>query len=151
MGGLTRTPGSGQISTVKVACRSAVLAIAALATSAVALTSCTFSNDPDSFVIEFRNDLDQPVYLALCNSAHSENCDNPHYRKRIAAGASSAQNISPDVRTEWAVESADGEMLRCVVLYWRHYQGHDMKLGLAGTPAWSNPCQDSTALATERG
>ena len=34
----------------------------------------------------FENDLGRPVVLAFCHSAHSDRCDDPDYRVRIAPG-----------------------------------------------------------------
>src|SRR4051794_22651780 len=75
-------------------------------------------DDPDAFGVRFANDLGVPVVLALCQSDHSAKCDHPHYRDHIKRGHAIEENISPDVRTEWAIESESGRPLRCVVLYW---------------------------------
>jgi hypothetical protein len=101
-------------------------------------------NQPDSFAIRFQNDLDTPVFLALCHSDHSASCQNPYYRDRIAPGAAIEENISPDTRTEWAVEDRYARPLRCVLLYWKHYPGADQSVQLSGAPRWSSPCSDTT-------
>jgi hypothetical protein len=90
------------------------------------------------------------VKLALCNSAHSDRYDSPHYREDIGIGETAAENIAPGVRTEWAVESPAGDLLRCVVLYWQHYPGPDEALSLSAAPQWANPCADSTAATSSR-
>lgn len=118
----------------------------------VGLAACDFdgSNDPDSFVVRFRNDSGSPVQLALCNSDHSEACQHPRYLDEIAAGGYLDENISPGTRTEWAIETVDGVLSRCVVLFWRHYPGHAMQITLSETPIWSYPCPDSTAATSRR-
>jgi hypothetical protein len=112
---------------------------AAIALLAVA-AGCSMSNDPDAFAVHFTNDLGRPVVLALCKSAHSAKCEHPDYRNSVKAGESLGENISPDVRTEWAVETPDGQLLRCVNLYWRHYPGSDQTFRLSAAPRWADPC-----------
>jgi hypothetical protein len=55
------------------------------------------------------------------------------------------ENISPDVRTEWAIESESGRPLRCIVLYWKHWPGHDMQVEVSQAPRWVSPCPRETA------
>ena len=80
------------------------------------------------------------MVIALCHSDHSARCEHPYYRDRVEPGHSAAENISPDLRTEWAVEREDGALLRCVVLYWKHYPGQDQRLSLSTAPEWAWPC-----------
>ncbi len=101
-------------------------------------------NDPDSFAIYFKDDLGQPVVVALCHSDHSATCEHAYYRDAIAAGHSGAENISPDVRTEWAIETPGGRLLSCIVLYWRYWPGHDENVQLSAAPRWSWPCSRTT-------
>jgi len=107
-------------------------------------------NDPDSFAIHFRNDLPVPVVIALCHSDHSAKCEHPYYRDRARPGASYPENISPDVRTEWAIENDSGRLLRCVVLYWKHWPGHDMEVQVSQAPRWTNPCLRQTSATALR-
>lgn len=109
----------------------------------VVCTGCASTNDPDAFGIHFTNDLGRPIVLALCNSSHSAKCEHPAYRDPVKAGESYPENIAPDVRTEWAVETPDGRLLRCVNLYWKHYPGHDQTFRLSGASRWANPCPPS--------
>jgi hypothetical protein len=110
---------------------------------AITLAGCD-PNEPDAFGVSFQNDLGYPVVLALCHSDHSAICEHPHYRDNIAAGNAYAENISPDVRTEWAIETPGGELLKCVVLYWKHYPGSDQRVRLSDAPSWAWPCPRST-------
>jgi hypothetical protein len=98
----------------------------------------------DSFLIRFNNDLAVPVVLALCNSDHSAKCEHPYYRDKIRPGDATEENISPDVSTEWAIETATGRPLRCVLLYWKNWPGHDMQVALSSAPHWGNPCARKT-------
>jgi hypothetical protein len=109
----------------------------------VAAAGCDSSNDPDAFAVQFVNDLGRPVVLALCNSSNSAKCEHPHYRDSVKIGESYPENIAPDVRTEWAVETPDGQILRCVNLYWKHYPGHDQTFRLSAASAWAKPCPSS--------
>jgi hypothetical protein len=122
--------------------------IVALLVGAVVLASAGCStrgvNDPDSFAIYFKNDLEQPVVVALCHSDHSAKCEHPYYRDRIAPGADVPENISPDVRTEWAIETLGGRPLRCVVLYWQYWPGHDENVRVSAAPPWDRPCSRTT-------
>ena len=77
------------------------------------------TNHSDGFPVRFQNDLGQPTILALCHSDHSAICEHPYYRDRISSGGATEENISTDLRTEWAVEDANGKPLRCIVLYWK--------------------------------
>lgn len=104
-------------------------------------------DEPDAFTVQFDNDLGIPVRLALCNSDHSEKCEHPAWTDTIATGESHPENIAPGVRTEWAVLDETGTLLRCVLLYWPHYLGHDQRVALSSAPAWSNPCPDITSTA----
>jgi hypothetical protein len=101
-------------------------------------------NDPDAFGIYFKNDLSQPVFVALCHSDHSAKCEHPYYRDRITPGTSQGENISPDVRTEWAIETPSGRLLRCVVLYWKYWPGHDVNVRVSAVPRWAWPCSGTT-------
>jgi hypothetical protein len=109
---------------------------------------CEASNDPDAFGVHFQNDLGQPVVLALCRSDHSAKCEHPYYRNRIAPGHTHPENISPDVRTEWAIETPSGKLLRCVVLYWEHYPGSEQLVHLSSAPHWAWPCPRETSALT---
>jgi hypothetical protein len=117
----------------------------------VMASGCYVSNDPDAFPVRFQNDLRQPVVLALCHSDHSAKCEHPHYRYRIEAGRSGAQNIATDVRTEWAIEAPSGQLLRCVVLYWKHYPGETQLVRLSDAPRWAWPCPRETAELKDGG
>ena len=111
----------------------------------VAAAGCDFSNDPDAFAVHFVNDLGRPIVLALCNShnATSAKCEHPAYRDSVKIGESYGENIGPDVRTEWAVETPEGELLRCVNLYWKHYPGSGQTFRLSAASPWSTPCPPS--------
>jgi hypothetical protein len=128
--------------------RNAVFIVAAVAVLFVGLVVlASFApdvNEPDAFGIYFKNDLAQPVILNLCHSDHSKKCQHPYYRDHIAPGAAYPENISPDVRTEWAIEAPSGALLRCIVLYWKHYPGSDRDLLLSDAPGWSWPCSRTT-------
>jgi hypothetical protein len=108
----------------------------------VVSTGCASTNDPDAFGVHFRNDLGRPIVLALCNSSHSTKCEHPAYRDAVKAGESYPENIGY-VRSEWAVETADGRLLRCVNLYWEHYPGRDQTFRLSDASRWANPCPPS--------
>jgi hypothetical protein len=97
-------------------------------------------NDPDAFGIRFNNDLGTSVVLALCHSDHSARCEHPYYRDKISAGGATEENISPDVRTEWAIETPTGRPLRCILLYWKYWPKHDMQVAVSAAPPWANPC-----------
>ncbi len=112
-------------------------------TMLVASAGCASINDPDAFAVRLTNDLGRPVVLALCNSSHSAKCEHPAYRNSVKVGESYPENIAPDVRTEWAVETSDGQLLRCVNLYWKHYPGHDATFRLSAASPWANPCPPS--------
>jgi hypothetical protein len=115
-----------------------------LAFAGATLASGCDANEPDAFGIHFQNDLGRPVVLALCHSDHSAKCEHPYYRDQISPGSTYAENISPDVRTEWAIESPSGALLRCVVLYWRHYPGSEQRVRLSQAPGWAWPCSRAT-------
>ena len=51
--------------------------------------------------------------------------------------------MAPDVGTEWAIESEDGRLLRCVLLYWKDSPGH-MQVNLSQAPRWAKPCPRHT-------
>jgi hypothetical protein len=95
-------------------------------------------------VVTFVNDLNHPVVLALCHSDHSDRCDDAYYRDSLAAGESGSENISYLIKTEWAVESTSGQLLRCVVLLWKKNPGILPRIRLSNTPRWQRPCPDST-------
>jgi hypothetical protein len=101
-------------------------------------------NDPDAFGVYFKNDLARPVVVALCHSDHSAKCEHAYYQDGIAPGSSEGENISPDVRTEWAIETPEGQLLRCVVLYWRYWPGHDENVLISAAPGWTWPCARTT-------
>lgn len=126
--------------------RTKALAAITLLLCAVAFTGCDTRaiNDPDAFAIKFNNDTPISVVLALCNSDHSAKCEHPPYRDHISPGSSTEENISPDVRTEWAIETTDGQPLRCVVLYWKYWPGHDMQVYVSKAPQWKWPCSRRT-------
>ena len=102
------------------------------------------ANDPDAFAVRFINNLDRPVLLALCNSDHSAKCENPPYTDQIDPGKNVEENISPDVRTEWAIEALGGKPLRCVVLYWKYWPHHDVQLNISDAAQWADPCSRIT-------
>jgi len=114
----------------------------------VVLSGCASDatlHDPDAFGVHFENDLSQPVVLALCQSDHSAVCEDPNYRDGIPAGSSHAENIAPGVRTAWAVEDENGNLLRCVILYWEHWSGGaEPHISLSSAPAWADPCPRQT-------
>jgi hypothetical protein len=114
--------------------------------SAAALVGCDqrAMNEPDAFGIHFANDLSQPVVLALCASDRSVNCGHADYQDHIGVGDATAENISPDVRTEWAIEASNGKLLRCVLLYWKYWPGHDETVRLSASPRWATPCPRKT-------
>jgi hypothetical protein len=117
--------------------------------SAAILAGCDSRamNDPDAFGIRFKNDLAVPVVLALCHSDHSAECEHPYYRASIRPGDSTEENISPGVRTEWAIETATKRPLRCILLYWKYWPKHDMQVAASDAPVWSNPCGRETPAA----
>jgi hypothetical protein len=117
---------------------------AAIALLMIAGCSTTGMNDPDSFAIYFNNDLRQSVVVALCHSDHSAKCEHAYYRDAIAPGTAEPENISPDIRTEWAIETPDGQLLRCVVLYWHYWPGHDEDVRVSAAPRWTWPCSRTT-------
>jgi hypothetical protein len=102
-------------------------------------------NDPDEFGIRFNNDLSIPIVLAICHSDHSAKCEHPYYRDHIKPGGATTENIGVDVRSEWAIENQDGRPLRCIVLYWKYWPGHDMQVKVSHTPSWAWPCPPETA------
>jgi hypothetical protein len=105
-----------------------------------ALAGRDTSNDPDAFGVNFKNDLGKPVLIELCHSDHSAKCDDPYYKNLANENTSYPENISPDVRTEWAVADTHGRLLRCMVLYWNHAPGHSPTVRLSTAPRWTNPC-----------
>jgi hypothetical protein len=115
----------------------------------VLCTGCTTKGltDPDAFAVYFNNDLPQRVMIALCNSDHSALCEHPFYRYAVAPNVSEPVNIAPDVRTEWAIETPSGRLLRCVLLYWPSWPGHDEMINLSAAPRWANPCPRTTPSA----
>jgi hypothetical protein len=96
----------------------------------------------------FENDLGRPIVLARCRSVHAAACDRPVKRVTIAPGKTRAMNIDYSVRGEYAVESPAGELLRCVVLYWKRNPGDVPRIELSRTPRWSRTCPDSTPGAS---
>jgi hypothetical protein len=119
-------------------------AISAVATACLVIVMGCDPNEPDAFAIRFNNDLKQSVVLALCHSDHSAKCEHPYYRDTIAPGKATEENISPDVRTEWAIEDTSGTPLRCVVLYWKDWPGHDEQIRVSAAPIWAWPCPRTT-------
>ena len=99
----------------------------------------------DQNEIYFKNDLSQPVILARCTRDASASCSHPYYRDRIAPKAVVAVNISQGPSIEWAVESASGQLLRCVRLYWKY--GYDQDVRLSQAPNWATPCPRKTPTA----
>src|SRR2546428_12842813 len=65
---------------------------------------------------------------------------SPRYLCGLVILAAGIENISRDVRTEWAIESPNGQLLRCVLLYRRHYPGEDRQLRISAAPRWASPC-----------
>jgi hypothetical protein len=126
--------------------RRRLLAVVASLGCVAGLSGCY---DDEPFGIHFVYDLSIPVVLALCHSDHSAKCEHPHYRDHIKAGGATAENIGVDVRTEWAIETEDGRLLRCIVLYWKHSPRHDMDVKVSQAPRWEWPCPRETA-ATPR-
>ena len=97
-------------------------------------------NEPDVFPVYFQNDLQRDIVLALCNGAPDPSCRNPGYRDRIGRGGTTEENISTDVKTEWAIEDTRGRPFRCVVLFWPHYPGHSERVRLSAASRWSSHC-----------
>lgn len=97
-------------------------------------------SDSDALAVRFKNDLGKPVRLALCNSDHSEKCENPAYSDPVPAGGSIEENIAPTVQTEWAVLDDRDRPMRCVVLYWQHDPLDEPVIRLSSSPRWANPC-----------
>lgn len=120
---------------------------------ALALVGCDTRgiNDPDAFGVRFNNDLSVSVVLALCHSDHSAACEHPYYTAHVKPGSAIEENISPDVRTEWAIKARDeSRLLRCVVLYRKHWPGHDMQVNLSQAPHWAVPCPRATPASPLR-
>lgn len=101
-------------------------------------------DEPDAFGVHFHNDLGLPVVLALCHSDHSAKCEHPYSRDHITAGSTYVEDVSPDVRNEWAIATPQGTLLKCVVLYWQHYPGSDESVDLSTAPRWAWPCPRET-------
>ena len=118
--------------------------VASLLLLAVGVCGCDTRamNEPDAFAVRFQNDLAARTVLALCDN---DQCENPYYLHQIAAGGTDAENITPDLETEWAVEAPDGLLLRCVVLYWKYAPSHTPAVRLSAAPRWSSPCPRKTA------
>jgi hypothetical protein len=118
---------------------------------AVGLVGCDTRSvdEPDAFGIHFANDLSIPIVLALCHSDHSAKCEKPDYQDHIKPNGAIAENISPDVRTEWAIEIGDGRPLRCIVLYWKNWPGHDMRVKVSQAPHWAWPCPRETPTSPQ--
>lgn len=108
------------------------------------------AGQPDTFAVRFQDDLSQPMYVALCHSDHSATCEHPYYRDRVSARGSIEENISPDVRTEWAIEDRTGRPRRCVVLYWKNYPGSDQTVLISQAPRWHWPSSRGTAASPLR-
>ena len=68
-------------------------------------------------------------------------CEHPAYRDSVKSGESYPENIAPDVRTEWAVETPDGQLLRCVNLYWKHYPGRSQTFRLSAALPRRSPAR----------
>ncbi len=102
-------------------------------------------NQPDAFAVRFQNDLGSSTLLALCNRDHSRTCRHPAYREKLAAGKTTEENISPDLKTEWAVEAPDGHLVRCVLLYWKYAPNRTPTVRFSSAPAWSSPCSRMTS------
>jgi hypothetical protein len=130
-------------SRVTLPTRACLLVVLAMLTLACACDERAMSQ-PDAFPVYFRNDLTQPVVLALCHSDRSAGCADPSYSYTVAPGNTEAENISPDVSTEWAIESNTGKLLRCVVLYWKYQPSHDPAVSVSQAPSWANPCPRRT-------
>ena len=114
---------------------------------AIALAAPIFfggSGEPDAFAVRFENDLGEPVVLALCHSDHSAKCEHPYYADSIGLRSAGQENISTDIRTEWAVLDRHGSLLRCVVLYWKDYPGGTQHVRLSDAPSWAWPCPRAT-------
>ena len=86
--------------------RARLLAAVASLACVAGLVGC--DSEPDAFAVRFTNDLSLPVVLALCHSDRSAKCEHPYYRDHIKSGDATEENISPDIRTEWAIESDEG-------------------------------------------
>ena len=116
-----------------------VLAVASLPLFAFVVCGCNARamNQPDAFAVRFHNDLGGLIVLALCNSDRSRRCENPSYRDKIAAGSTTEENISPDLKTEWAAETPDGHLLRCVLLYRKYAPSHTQTVDFLSAPTWS--------------
>jgi hypothetical protein len=88
------------------------------------------------------NDLNRPVVLALCDSRAS--CAHPSARIRIGAGGTTSLGGITGMRIQWAVESPDGQLLRCMILHWSHAPGSAQLVRLSNAPRWSHPCSRET-------
>jgi hypothetical protein len=121
--------------------------VATLGVLAFGLSGLTES---DFFVIRFENDLGRPVVLALCRSASSAKCDHPDYRDGLAIGGATEENVTTDLRAEWAVEDRGSHALRCVVLYRKHTPKHVETVRLSEAPRWSWPCKRPTSMSVYR-
>ena len=106
--------------------------------------SYAWNSDQDAFAVHFTNDLGVPVVLALCHSDHSSTCEHPYYRRGIDAGGTHAENIATGQRTEWAIDDDRGRLLRCIVLYWKHWPHHDEQVILSNAPIWTRSCLRTT-------
>ncbi len=104
-------------------------------------------DQPDAILVRFRNDLSVPTILALCHSDHSRVCEHPFYRDHIAVGGTTEENITPDAKTEWAVETPNGHLLRCVLLYWKYAPSDTPTVRFSSASAWSWPCRRMTPAA----
>ncbi len=127
--------------------RAAVIAFLLLLVVGLCGCDTRAMDQPDAFAVRFQNDLASTTFLALCNSDRSGKCETPAYRDRIAAGSAIEENISPDVKTEWAVEASDGHPLRCVLLYWKYAPDDTPTVRFSSAAAWSWPCSRLTSSA----
>src|SRR4051812_35100369 len=101
---------------------------------------------PGVVSVHIRNDVGRPVILALCRSDHSAVCANPGFRVRIRAGGTTRVVVPSALRTEWAVESLRGTLLRCLILHWHSDPGSTQLVRLSQAPPWADPCDRVTPV-----
>jgi len=103
--------------------------------------------EPDVLTVAyvyFKNDLGRPVFLARCPSSASPDCLRPFYRDYVAAKAVHGVDASPNGGAEWAVESRNGRLLRCVLLRWGNEPLNDLNVRLSRAARWAIPCPRKT-------
>lgn len=107
------------------------------------LAACGVSDadlNHDTFPIWFKNDLGQPVVIALCNSDHSDICEHPAFTDPIDDGRLQPENIELHAPEEWAVANSSGNLFKCARLSFAHYPGHSPHVLLSEAAPWADPC-----------